>query len=63
MSDEERRLVTVEVELTPEQASWLRAAAKHTGETPDALVRQAIQLLRRISMFRGSPERYRKPGD
>ena len=52
MPDGERRLVTVEIELTPEQASWLRDVAKRTGDTPDALVRQAIQLLRRLSSFR-----------
>jgi hypothetical protein len=52
MSGEDGRLVTLSVELTPAQAGWLRAVAERTGETPDALVRQAIQLLRRLSTFR-----------
>jgi predicted transcriptional regulator len=46
------RLVAVSVELTPDQERWLRTTAERVGESPDALVRQAIQLLRRLSTFR-----------
>jgi hypothetical protein len=52
MADHERRLVTVSIELTADQARWLRAIAERTGESPDALIRQALQLLRRLSTFR-----------
>ena len=50
--ESEAEMVAVTVRLTRSQAAWLRSAADRVGDTPDALVRQAIQLLRRLSAFR-----------
>ncbi len=57
--ESEAEMVAVTVRLTRSQAAWLRSAADRVGDTPDALVRQAIQLLRRLSAFRDVAPRRR----
>jgi hypothetical protein len=61
MTGEDDR-VTISIRLTPDQREWLRRVAQETGQPEDALVAQAIQILRRISSYRDRPTRFvRRP--
>jgi len=51
-TDDRREQETVTVTIGREQAEWLRQAAADTGQSEDALVSQALQILRRISSYR-----------
>ncbi len=46
------KLVPMTVLLTPEQVAWLRAASAQTGDSPDDIIREALQVLRRLSGYR-----------
>src|SRR4051794_20965006 len=43
--------VPITVQILTEQAEWLRDAARATNDTPDAVIRSAIQVVRRLSTY------------
>jgi hypothetical protein len=55
-SEDEKETVTVTI--CREQREWLREMAAITGESEDALVCQALQILRRASSYRIAASRF-----